>query len=186
MQIIETAIAEVKLITPVRHGDARGFFAEIFRTDVLQQYGVEINFVQENQAWSASAGVVRGLHFQIPPTAQAKLVRVAQGAILDVAVDIRHGSPSYGRHVAVMLTAADGNQLFVPEGFAHGYRTLEPNTEVIYKVNRYYSPEHDRGVRWNDPAFGIDWGILEDAAVLSEKDRRQPWFADLAVQFRYE
>src|SRR5215213_7222478 len=178
MQVIPTAIPELKEVRPVRHGDAGGFFSEIFRDDVLRQHGIDMRFVQENHSLSADRGVVRGLHFQTPPMAQAKLVRVAAGAILDVAVDIRAGSPSYGRHVAVVLSAADGNQLFVPEGFAHGFCTLEPNTEVIYKVNRYYSPEHDRGVMWNDPALGIAWPVGEGDAVLSDKDRRQPVLAE--------
>src|SRR5215469_8432024 len=151
MQVIVTAIPEVKEIRPVRHGDARGFFSEIFREDVLRQHGIDPSFIQENHSLSVERGVVRGLHFQIPPMAQAKLVRVAAGAVLDVAVDIRAGSPSYGRHVAVVLSAAEGNQLFVPEGFAHGFCTLEPNSTVNYKVNRYYSPENDRGLLWNDP-----------------------------------
>jgi dTDP-4-dehydrorhamnose 3,5-epimerase len=185
MQIVATEIADVKVITPVRHGDPRGFFAEIYRDDALRAAGIAVEFVQENQAWSKQAGVVRGLHFQLPPMAQAKLVRSSRGGILDVAVDIRRGSPTYGRHVTVELTAENGLQLFVPEGFAHGYRTLVPDTEVIYKVNRYYSPADDRGVRWNDPAFGIDWGIAEEAAILSDKDRRQPLFAELPAVFSY-
>jgi dTDP-4-dehydrorhamnose 3,5-epimerase len=130
-------------------------------------------------------GVVRGLHFQIPPAGQAKLVRVGKGSILDVAVDIRAGSPSYGRHVAVVLSAAEGNQLFVRAGFAHGFCTLEPNTEVIYKVNRYYSREHDLGLAWNDPRLGIAWYVAEDEAVLSDKDRRQPVLAELPAHFCY-
>jgi dTDP-4-dehydrorhamnose 3,5-epimerase len=185
MQIIPTAIPEVKEIRPVRHGDGRGFFSEIFRDDVLRQHGIEMAFVQENHSLSVDRGVIRGLHFQTPPMAQAKLVRVAAGAILDVAVDIRTGSPSYGRHVAVRLSAAEGNQLFVPEGFAHGFCTVEPNTEVIYKVNRYYSPEHDRGMLWNDPALGIVWPVGEGEAVLSDKDRRQPLLAELPALFMY-
>jgi dTDP-4-dehydrorhamnose 3,5-epimerase len=185
MQIIPTAIPEVKEIRPVRHGDARGFFSEIFRDDALRRHGIEMTFVQENHSLSVDRGVIRGLHFQTPLMAQAKLVRVAAGAILDVAVDIRTGSPSYGRHVAVRLSAAEGNQLFVPEGFAHGFCTLEPNTEVIYKVNRYYSPEHDRGMRWNDPALGIVWPVGEAEAVLSDKDRRQPMLAELPPLFVY-
>jgi dTDP-4-dehydrorhamnose 3,5-epimerase len=183
MQIVATAIADVKLITPVRHGDARGFFAETYRRDILAAHGIEGEFVQDNQAFSAAANVVRGLHFQTPPAAQVKLVRVARGAILDVAVDIRRGSPSFGRHVAVRLSAGDGRQLFVPEGFAHGYRTLEPDTEVVYKVSRYYSPAHDRGLRWNDPALGIDWDISPEAAVLSAKDREQPLLTALESPF---
>ena len=185
MQVVSTAIPEVKEIRPVRHRDPRGFFSEIFREDVLRQHGIDAAFVQENHSLSVDPGVVRGLHFQIPPAGQAKLVRVGKGSILDVAVDIRRGSPSYGRHVAVVLSAAEGNQLFVPEGFAHGFCTLEPNTEVIYKVNRYYSREHDLGLAWNDPELGIAWPVSKDEAVLSDKDRRQPVLADLPAHFRY-
>ena len=152
---------------------------------MLHASGIDVPFVQENHSLSVDRGVVRGLHFQLPPMSQAKLVRAAAGSILDVAVDIRQGSPTYGRHVAVVLSAADGNQLFVPEGFAHGFCTLEANTEVVYKVNRYYSPEHDRGLRWNDPALGIDWGIDEESAVLSARDRAQPLLAALASPFVY-
>jgi dTDP-4-dehydrorhamnose 3,5-epimerase len=186
MQVISTAIAEVKEIRPVRHSDPRGFFSEIFREDVLRQHGIDVAFVQENHSLSVDRGVVRGLHFQTPPAGQAKLVRVGAGSILDVAVDIRAGSPNYGRHVAVVLSAAEGNQLFVPEGFAHGFCTLEPNTEVIYKVNRYYSAEHDRGLAWNDPALGIAWRVTDDEALLSDKDRRQPVLAELPAYYRYE
>lgn len=186
MQVILTTIAEVKEIRPVRHGDARGFFAEIYREDVLRQHGIDGPFVQENHSLSVERGVIRGLHFQSPPAAQAKLVRCAAGSVLDVAVDIRRGSPSYGRHVAVVLSAAEGNQLFVPEGFAHGFCTLEPNSELVYKVNRYYSPEHDLGLAWNDPALGIAWPVGDDEALLSDKDRRQPLLADLPPYFRYE
>jgi dTDP-4-dehydrorhamnose 3,5-epimerase len=186
MQVISTEIADVKEIRPVRHPDPRGFFSEIFREAVLRQHGIDVAFVQENQSLSVDRGVVRGLHFQSPPEGQAKLVRVGAGSILDVAVDIRAGSPTYGRHVAVVLSAAEGNQLFVPEGFAHGFCTLEPNTEVVYKVNRYYSAEHDRGLAWNDPALGIAWPVADDVALLSDKDRRQPLFAELPPYFRYE
>jgi dTDP-4-dehydrorhamnose 3,5-epimerase len=183
VQIVSAEIPDVKIITPVRHGDARGFFSEIFREDVLAQHGIDIRFVQENHSYSAAKGVLRGLHFQAPPMAQAKLVRVAVGAILDVAVDIRIGSPSYGRHVAVELRADLGNQLFVPEGFAHGFCTLMPDTQVLYKVNRYYSAEHDGGILWNDPALGIAWPVAPGDAVLSDKDRRQPRLADLPPLF---
>lgn len=185
MQVIATEIAEVKEIRPVRHGDTRGFFSEIFREEVLRQHGIDVPFVQENHSLSVDRGVLRGLHFQIPPVVQAKLVRVGAGSVLDVAVDIRRGSPSYGRHVAVVLSAAEGNQLFVPEGFAHGFCTLEPNTEVFYKVNRYYSPEHDRGLLWNDPALGIGWPVGEREAVLSDKDRRHPALSELPHFFAY-
>jgi len=185
MEVIATEIADVKEIRPVRHGDARGFFSEIFREDVLRQHGIDMPFVQENHSLSVDRGVIRGLHFQIAPAAQAKLVRVATGSILDVAVDIRHGSPSHGQHVAVVLTSKDGEQLFIPEGFAHGFCTLEPDTEVIYKVNRYYSPEHDRGMLWNDPALQISWPIPVEGPVMSEKDKHHPSFAELPKYFTY-
>jgi dTDP-4-dehydrorhamnose 3,5-epimerase len=185
MQIIATELAEVKEIRPMRHRDPRGFFAEIFRADSFREHGIEVSFVQENHSLSKDRGVIRGLHFQIPPAAQAKLVRVGAGAILDIVVDIRTGSPTYGRHVAVTLSAAEGNQLFIPEGFAHGFCTLEPDTEVFYKVNRYYSPEHDHGLMWNDPALSIAWPVPESEAVLSDKDRRQPRLAYLPPYFRY-
>ncbi len=186
MQVISTEIPEVKELRPTRHRDARGFFSEIFREAVLREHGIDVCFVQENLSLSVDRGVVRGLHFQLHPACQAKLVRAGAGAILDVAVDIRQGSPSYGRHVAVVLSAADGNQLFVPEGFAHGFCTLEANTEVVYKVNRYYSAEHDRGLAWDDPALGIAWPVGPDEALLSDKDRRQPLLAELPAHFRYE
>jgi dTDP-4-dehydrorhamnose 3,5-epimerase len=185
MQIVPTAIEEVKEIRPVRHRDPRGFFSEIFREDVLRAHGVDAPFVQENHSLSCERGVVRGLHFQIPPVGQAKLVRVGRGAILDVAVDIRAGSPTFGRHVAVELSAELGNQLFVPEGFAHGFCTLEPDTEVFYKVSSYYSREHDSGLAWDDPQLGIDWPVAAEQALLSDKDRRQPLLANLPVYFRY-
>jgi dTDP-4-dehydrorhamnose 3,5-epimerase len=185
MQVISTAIPEVKEIRPVRHRDARGFFSEIFRESLLREHGIDVPFVQENHSLSVDRGVVRGLHFQTPPAGQAKLVRAAAGSLLDVALDIRRGSPTYGKHVAVVLSAAEGNQLFVPEGFAHGFCTLEPNTELVYKVSRYYSAEHDRGVMWNDPTIGIDWPISEAEAVLSDKDTRQPTLADLPAHFTY-
>lgn len=185
MQIVATALAEVKEIKPVRRFDPRGFFSEIFREDVLREHSIGVPFVQENLSLSADRGVVRGLHFQTPPAGQAKLVRVAAGSILDVAVDIRQGSPNYGRHVAVVLTAKEGNQLFVPEGFAHGFCTLEPNTEVVYKVSSYYSPEHDRGLLWNDPALRVAWPVPEGEALLSDKDRQQPRLAELPAHFRY-
>lgn len=185
MEVIATEIADVKEIRPVRHGDARGFFSEIFREDVLRQHGIDMPFVQENHSLSVDRGVIRGLHFQIAPAAQAKLVRVATGSILDVAVDIRWGSPTYGKHVAVVLSAEEGNQLLVPEGFAHGFCTREPNSTVIYKVNRYYSPENDRGLLWNDPALGIDWRLDGREPVLSDKDKKQPTLAELSHYFSY-
>lgn len=185
MQVIATEIPEVKEIRPVRHRDPRGFFSEIFREDVLHRHGIDVPFVQENHSLSTERGVVRGLHFQLPPMSQAKLVRVAAGSVFDVAVDLRQGSPTYRRHVALVLSAADGNQLFVPEGFAHGFCTLEPDTQIVYKVNRYYSAEHDRGLLWDDPELGIAWPVGGEAALLSDKDRRQPRLADLPISFRY-
>ena len=185
MRVVPTAIAEVFEIRPQRHRDPRGFFSEIFRESVLREHGVDTPFVQENHSLSVGRGVVRGLHFQSPPAAQAKLVRVGAGAVLDVAVDIRHGSPSFGQYVAVVLSAADGNQLFVPEGFAHGFCTLAANTEVFYKVTRYYSREHDLGMAWDDPALGIAWPVAAAEALLSDKDRRAPPLAGLPAYFHY-
>lgn len=170
----------------MRHHDARGFFSEIFREAVLREHGLYPHFVQENHSLSLDRGVVRGLHFQISPASQAKLVRVSAGSIFDVVVDIRQGSPTYGRHVGIVLSAEQGNQLFVPEGFAHGFCTLEPNTEVVYKVNRYYSREHDFGLAWDDRDLGIRWPVAAAEALLSEKDRRQPSLAELPAYFQYQ
>jgi dTDP-4-dehydrorhamnose 3,5-epimerase len=186
MQITETEIAEVKILKPIRYTDERGFFSEVFKESVLHKNGIDVHFVQENHSLSGSKSVVRGLHFQIPPFAQAKLLRVVVGSIFDVAVDIRWDSPSFGRHVGVMLSAREWNQIFIPEGFAHGYCTLEPDTEVIYKVNRYYSAEHDRGLLWNDPSLGIAWPFKVSEVLLSDKDRKHPVLADLPRYFRYE
>jgi dTDP-4-dehydrorhamnose 3,5-epimerase len=185
MELAATEIADVKLLKPVRHLDARGFFSEVLRADMLQEHGIERNYVQDNHSLSVEEGVVRGLHFQIHPFAQAKLVRVTAGAILDVAVDIRRGSPTYGHHVAIVLSSAEWNQLFIPEGFAHGYCTLAPNTEVLYKLNAYYSAAHDRGLRWNDPRLQIDWPVSAAAAVVSRKDRDHPLLAELPHYFDY-
>ena len=186
MQVLETEIAGIKLLKPVRRVDPRGFFSEVFKEQVLRENGIDIHFVQDNHSLSVNKGVLRGLHFQIPPSAQAKLLRVTAGSIFDVAVDIRWGSPSFGRHFAAVLSAADWNQIFIPEGFAHGYCTLEPDTEVIYKVNAYYSPEHDRGLLWNDPALGIVWPVSTDKALVSDKDRTHPVLAHLPRYFLYE
>lgn len=169
----------VVFIWPTRHGDARGWFSEVWRRDEWEAAGVKADFVQDNQSFSAQKGTVRGLHFQLPPFAQAKLVRCVAGRVLDVAVDLRRSSPTFGQSVAVELTAEGGEQLFIPAGFAHGFCTLEPNTSLAYKVDAYYSAAHDRGVRWNDPAFEIDWPVNAHEAVLSEKDKVQPLIADL-------
>jgi len=186
MQVIGTEISEVKLIKPVRHIDSRGFFSEVFREDILQEHGISVHFVQDNHSLSATKGVIRGLHFQTPPFAQAKLLRVTSGSVFDVAVDIRWGSPTFGRHVDAVLSASEWNQIFVPEGFAHGYCTLEPDTEVLYKVSAYYSPAHDRGLLWCDPAIGIDWPVSADQAVISDKDRKHPPLTQLLRFFQYE
>jgi dTDP-4-dehydrorhamnose 3,5-epimerase len=180
------AIPAVKLLHPRKHGDARGFFSETYSRNALSVAGIDLDFVQDNHAFSAQQGTVRGLHFQIPPFAQDKLVRVVRGAILDVAVDLRTGSPTYGQWCSAVISAEAWNQILVPIGFAHGLLTLEPNTEVLYKVSNYYSPECDKGLLWNDPALGIDWGIDEAEAILSDKDRAQPLFAELPAYFHYE
>src|SRR5690606_10089998 len=151
----ETTIPEVKLIVPARHGDTRGFLSETYNKRVLAAAGITVDFLQDNHSLSADSGTVRGLHFQIPPFAQTKLVRVVRGAIYDVAVDLRAGSPTFGRHVAVVLSAEDWNQLLIPAGFAHGFCTLTAEAEVLYKVDQYYSLDHDRGLLWNDPDLAI-------------------------------
>lgn len=171
-------IPEVILVTPHKHGDERGFFSEVYSRRALAAAGVDVEFVQDNHSLSAVRGTVRGLHFQAPPHAQHKLVRVVRGAVFDVAVDLRRGSPSYGRHVAAVVSASSWNQLFVPAGFAHGLMTLEPNTEVLYKVSGYYAPSHERGILWNDPALGIDWPLAARDVILSAKDRGFPALAD--------
>jgi dTDP-4-dehydrorhamnose 3,5-epimerase len=186
MKVIQPEIAEIKILKPVRHGDERGFFSEVFKESILREHGINVHFVQDNHSLSVKKWVVRGLHFQIPPFAQAKLLRVTSGSIFDVAVDIRWGSPSFGQCVAVVLSASEWNQIFIPEGFAHGFCTLEPNTEVIYKVSSYYSAEHDRGLLWNDPALGIAWPLAVSEALLSVKDRDHPVLADLPRYFRYD
>lgn len=185
MQIESLDIADVKVLVPRRHGDRRGYFSEVYNQRRLREADIEIDFVQDNHSLSAESGTVRGLHFQIPPFAQAKLVRVVRGSVFDVAVDLRRGSPSFGRHVTMVLSARVGNQILVPAGFAHGLMTLEADTEVVYKVSDYYAPDHDRGILWNDPALGIDWPLTEDKAVLSDKDRAQPPLAAFETPFAY-
>ncbi len=183
MQFNRLSIPEVLHITPKKFGDHRGYFMESFRENLFQEHAGPVRFVQDNRSLSAEAGTVRGLHFQLPPRAQGKLVSCTAGALLDVAVDIRKGSPTYGHFVSAELTAENGEQLWVPAGFAHGFCTLVPDTIISYKVTDYYSPEHDRGLLWNDPALGIDWPVRGESAVLSDKDRRQPTLADLPTSF---
>jgi len=186
MQIAQLAIADVKLITPSIFRDDRGFFSETYNRKALIEAGIASEFVQDNHSLSRQRGVVRGLHFQVAPRGQGKLIRVTRGAILDVAVDIRVGSPTYGQHVTAVLSATNWQQLWVPIGFAHGFCTLEADTEVQYKVTDYYAPECDRGILWNDPALGISWPVAFDEAVLSDKDRKQPRLADAPAAFAYD
>ena len=186
MQIKHLEIDGLLLITPSKHGDDRGFFSEVFRLDAFVERGVDAVFVQDNHASSAGRGVVRGLHYQAPPSAQGKLVRCARGAILDVAVDIRRGSPTFARHVATELSASNWRQIWVPPGFAHGYVTLEPDSEVLYKTTSYYDPAAERGIAWDDPSLGIEWQLGTSEAILSDKDRRNPRLADLGIAFTYE
>ena len=183
MQVEYLNIPEVRLLSPRKHGDRRGFFSETYNRKALAVIGIDIDFVQDNHSYSADKGTVRGLHFQTPPFAQDKLVRVARGSVFDIAVDLRQGSPTYGRHVSAVLSAQAWNQILVPIGFAHGFMTLEPDTEVIYKVSNYYAPDHDKGLLWNDPALGINWPIADEEAVLSDKDRKQPRLAELITPF---
>jgi dTDP-4-dehydrorhamnose 3,5-epimerase len=176
-------IAEVKLVIPQIHRDARGFFSETYSRQRMDQAGIATEFVQDNHSLSVEVGTLRGLHFQVPPRAQGKLLRVTRGSVFDVAVDIRVGSPTYGQHVSAVLSAENWMQIWIPAGFAHGYCTLEPNTEVIYKVTDYYAPECDRGLKWDDAALGIRWPVGPDSARLSDKDRRQPSLKEMAPAF---
>jgi len=178
MQFTRTKIEDVVIIDPQVHGDERGYFVETFRQDKLEDFlGFKVNFCQDNESKS-SRGVLRGLHYQLAPAAQTKLVRVIQGAVVDVAVDIRKGSPTFGHYVAVELTAENKRQLFVPRGFAHAFVVLEDDTVFAYKVDNYYSPENDRGVAFDDPAIGIQWPIEISGLKLSDKDTKQPSLKD--------
>jgi dTDP-4-dehydrorhamnose 3,5-epimerase len=168
-------------ILPQKKGDERGFFSETYNTRSLSDVGIDLRFVQDNHSFSAAKGVVRGLHYQVPPRAQDKLVRVIRGAILDVSVDIRKSSPNFGKWVALEISEAKWNQLWVPKGFAHGFMTLVENTEVIYKVTEYYSPKHDRSIKFDDPTVGIHWPIPASQVQLSDKDRHAPLLADADI-----
>ncbi len=185
MNFLRTKIPDVVVIEPSVHGDSRGYFVETFREDALEKFlGYKIDFCQDNESKS-SRGVLRGLHYQLAPDAQTKLVRVIQGSVLDVAVDIRKGSPTFGQHVAVELNAEEKKQMLVPRGFAHGFVVLEDDTIFAYKVDNYYSPENDRGIAFDDPAIGIDWQIDTDLLKLSEKDTKQPLLKDAGL-FDYQ
>ena len=179
MEIIPTAIPDVLEIRPKRFGDERGWFSEVYKRHELSDAGIDIDFMQDNESVSATPGTLRGLHYQLGPFAQDKLVRVLRGSILDVAVDIRRDSPTFGRHVVCTLTSDEGNQILVPAGFAHGFLTLEPDVHVAYKVSAKYAPETERAILWNDPELGIDWPEVAGAEpVLSDKDAMAPLLAD--------
>ncbi|NIJ41644.1 dTDP-4-dehydrorhamnose 3,5-epimerase [Parvibaculum indicum] len=182
MKIHETRLNGVLVIEPKRHSDHRGFFAETYSQRAYAALGIDASFVQDNHSLSAAVGTVRGLHFQAPPHAQAKMVRCGRGAIFDVAVDIRHGSPTYGHWAGYTLSAENGAQLYIPVGFAHGFATLEPDSEIIYKCSDYYAPETEGALRWDDPNIGIDWPITGRAA-LSEKDAIAQLLADFDSPF---
>ncbi|QOT09878.1 dTDP-4-dehydrorhamnose 3,5-epimerase [Paenibacillus sp. JNUCC32] len=181
MNITPLSLNDAMVIEPVVHGDHRGFFMESYNDSLFKQHGIAYNFIQDNQSLSVEAGVLRGLHYQLNPKAQTKLIRVLTGAIYDVIVDIRKSSPTFGQWVGVILSEHNHRQLLVPKGFAHGFCTLVPNTQVLYKVDEYYSPENDRGILWNDPALGIDWPTSNP--TLSDKDQRHPLLKDAEMNF---
>ncbi|HWK94476.1 MAG TPA: dTDP-4-dehydrorhamnose 3,5-epimerase [Pseudolabrys sp.] len=183
MQVNRFEIDGPLVLTPGRHADDRGWFAETFRADCFQAEIGPASFVQHGRSRSNLKGTVRGLHFQVEPAAQGKLIQVLRGRIFDVAVDLRSTSPTYRRHVAVDLSADDGRQLWLPVGFAHGFCTLEDDCEVAYMMTDYYSVEHERGLRWNDPALGIQWPVQADRAILSARDGQHPLLADRATEF---
>ena len=181
-----TNLSGIFIITPRRFGDDRGFFCETWNASALSEHGINNAFVQDNQSLSSSMGTVRGLHYQSPPHAQEKLVRCGRGSLLDVAVDIRKDSPTYGEWIGVELSAKNGKQLLVPKGFLHGFVTLEPDTEILYKCSDYYAPECDGAIRFDDPDIGIDWGISADQAILSKKDATAPFLKGFNSPFTYE
>lgn len=186
IEVIETALPGVLVLVPRRFGDARGFFSETWNKKRLSDHGIDMDFVQDNHSLSAEIGTIRGLHFQAPPHAQDKLVRCGRGRFFDVAVDIRRGSPTYGAWVGEELSFKNARQLLVPKGFAHGFVTLEADTEIIYKCSDYYAPESDRALRFDDPDIGVDWGIDRAEATLSDKDAAAPSLADLNSPFEWE
>jgi dTDP-4-dehydrorhamnose 3,5-epimerase len=185
MQVRDLGLPGVLEIVPERFGDERGFFSETWNAGRFRDAGIDIGWVQDNHSMSSAPFVLRGLHYQAPPAAQDKLVRVVSGAIFDVAVDIRHGSPDFGRWVGIELSAAKWNQILVPKGFAHGFLTLVPATQVVYKVSAPYSREDDRGIRYDDPAIGIDWPLAGAEPILSDKDATAPRVAEIDTGFRF-
>lgn len=186
MLVKKLSLPEILEITPAKHGDARGFFSETYNAKRFSDAGIDLPWVQDNHSFSAPAGVLRGLHYQIPPFAQDKLVRVVRGAIFDVAVDIRHGSPRFGQWCGLTISADKWNQILVPSGFAHGFVTLEPNTEVIYKVTELYSPDHDRAIHYADSDIGVDWPSDGIELTLSAKDQEAPLLRDVDTTFKYQ
>jgi dTDP-4-dehydrorhamnose 3,5-epimerase len=183
MQISSLEIEAVKLVLPTKHSDKRGYFVETWNRRRFAEAGIDIDFVQDNCSYSVSTGTIRGLHFQTPPKAQAKLVRVVRGSVFDVAVDLRRASPTCGRSVSAVLSAEGGEQMFIPIGFAHGFCTLEPETEVAYKASDFYSPEHDAGIAWNDEELAIAWPLADLEPVLSEKDKKLPRLRESRLVF---
>lgn len=181
MIVTPLSLKGASIIEPRVHGDSRGFFMESYNDSLFKQHGITYNFIQDNQSLSAEAGVLRGLHYQLNPKAQTKLIRVLTGAIYDVLVDIRKSSPTFGQWFGIILSEHNHRQLLVPKGFAHGFCTLVPNTQVLYKVDEYYSPENDRGILWNDPTLGIDWPTSNP--ILSDKDRVHPLLNDAEMNF---
>ncbi|OAB42999.1 dTDP-4-dehydrorhamnose 3,5-epimerase [Paenibacillus glacialis] len=181
MKVTPLELSGACVIEPVVHGDSRGFFMESYKESSLFEHGINHIFIQDNQSLSAEPGVLRGLHYQLNPKAQTKLIRVLTGAIYDVIVDIRRNSPTFGQWVGVILSEHNHRQLLVPNGFAHGFCTIVPNTKVLYKVDEYYSPENDRGILWNDPALAIDWPTSNP--ILSDKDQRHPLLQDAELNF---
>ena len=186
MLVEPVKLKDLLIITPKRFGDHRGFFAETYSASVLTEHGIKEQFVQDNHSLSMQVGTVRGLHFQSPPHSQAKLVRCGRGALFDVAVDIRKGSPTYGQWFGAELSFENGKQLFIPIGFAHGFVTRTPDTEIVYKCSDYYAPETEGALRFDDPDIGIDWGIHEAAVILSDKDAAAGSIADFNSPFTYE
>lgn len=186
MQVQKLEIPDVLVVTPRRFEDDRGYFTEAYNQKVFSDAGIGFDFVQDNHSCSVKTGTVRGLHYQTPPHAQGKLVRVVKGAIVDVVVDARRGSPYFGQHVKAELSAANGAQIWVPVGFLHGFVTLEPDTHVTYKVTDFYDGGCDGSVMWNDPALGIDWGVSAEDAVLSAKDAQAGSWADFHTPFTYD
>ena len=186
MVVLDTSFPEVKVLVPAKHADERGFFSETYSRRAFAAAGIALEFVQDNHAFSVRRGTIRGLHFQVPPFAQDKIVRVIRGSIFDVVVDVRRGSPTFGRFETFLLEAAAWKQLLIPVGFAHGLCTLEPDTEIMYKVSNLYAPAHDKGVRWNDPEIGIAWPVPPEEALISPKDRVLPLLSDIPNYFQVQ